>query len=147
MRHKACIHIFICASCDDLQLPATAFLSWRSQQKGSAWDGALFHDRDDPKKGSNRSSSYEVVPAGVANAGEGIILRVEDDDSPFRPVLGGERSFEAVSVRCHIQTLCTEECYDAIVGLEFFVAELWVFMDLGGISSGQMLGRWVLPGG
>lgn len=70
------------------------------------------------------------MPAGVPDAGEGVVLDVECHDAPAMPVLGQEGRLEAEGVRRDLQALRAEEGRDVVVGLEFLIAELGVLVDL-----------------
>lgn len=101
MRHKTCRDFFISTSSDEFELPATALLSRRPQQKRSPLQRRIiFQDRDEAKECSNGSCSNQVVPTSVTNTWQGVILRIESNDFPTIAEGTREGRFEAVSMGC-----------------------------------------------
>jgi hypothetical protein len=86
---------------------------------------------DDAEEGGEGAGRDEVVAAGVADAGEGVVLDVEDNEAAARAVGGFEGGGETVGVGLYWDGLGLEQGDDAVVGEVFGVAELGGGVDLG----------------
>ena len=88
MCHKARIDILVCAGIDKFDLPATALFCWGTEETDTARDFVLLQGCDGPQKPSNRANGNEIMPAGMANPGKGIILTVEINYTPIGAIFG-----------------------------------------------------------
>lgn len=80
------------------------------------------------------------MSAGVADMGQCIVLGVEDDEPAALAVLGQERCVDTVGVGCDLEAELREDLDKVVVGLDFFVGEFGVRMDLGRQVSTALLG-------
>lgn len=132
VRHQTRRRILIHPSLNQRQLPTTALFRRRSQQPDSSWPPGLLQRIRDTQEASEAGAGDEVVAARVADAGEGVIFGVEDDETAAGAVVGGEGGFDAADAGGDLEVELGEEGDEGVVGFKFLVSELGVFVDLGG---------------
>ncbi len=74
----------------------------------------------------------DVVPAGVADAGEGVVLAQHGDGGTCRACAGREGRLEAVGLPGHVEALALQQRREQIVREALLVVGLGVSMDLVG---------------
>lgn len=66
----------------------------------------------------------------MTDAGKSVVLGVVDDDSTSGAEFTRERGLKSVGVWCDSQALSFEKSDDIVMGMELFIAEFWVLVDL-----------------
>jgi len=84
---------------DELELAAAAFLGGGAEQADAARPARVgLEGGGGAEEGGQRGRGDQVVPAGVADAREGVVLGVEDDQVAAGAEVGGEGGREPVGV-------------------------------------------------
>jgi hypothetical protein len=104
-----------------------------------ALDSAILQGLLDADGGRDTDGGDEVVTAGVANAGEGIVFRVERHGAALAVgELGLEGGAEVVCAASDGETLLLEVVGEDLVGVDLFIADLGVLPDLEPMSDGVL---------
>lgn len=98
MIHEAGRGAVVRPRADEVQLPAAALLRGRAQQPHPAGLTGRLERVDEADEGGQAGGRDQVVPAGVADAGQRIVLGVEDDEAPTGAEVGGEGGVDAVGL-------------------------------------------------
>lgn len=130
--HQACITPIICAGFDQLEFTTAAFFGWGPEKADSTWLAGLLEGRGYTEKGGEGSGGDQVVAAGVADLGEGVVLGIENDQAAAGAVFGLERGGQTVGGGGDGEAAEAAQGVDeGGVGGEFEVGEFGVGVDVG----------------
>lgn len=93
---------------------------------GAPGETKLLQREGKSQKGCDTTGGDEIMPAGMSNARQSIVLGIEIDLTPARSAHCFERGGETVRMASNGETLALEKRADRIVGMVFFVRELGV---------------------
>lgn len=96
MCEEACVDAFECAGREQLDLSAAAFFGGSAEEANASRLARVSEVVCCGEEGGDGRGCEEVVAAGVANAGQGIIFGVENDETTVDAVGAFERGAEAV---------------------------------------------------
>lgn len=152
MGHQAAVEALVGAGFDKLDLAAAALFS-RSSKKAvmsasvlrvfgrldlhdPALDTTVLQGLLDTNGSRHAGSGNEVVAASMANAGEGVVFRVEGHGAALAVgELGLEGGAEVVGAAGHGETLFLEEVGEDLVSVDLLVAEFRVLPDLEAVLA------------
>jgi len=88
MEHQTSRRPAISTRLDQLQLPTTALLSWCPKKSNTARKFRFSESGSHGKEGGETGARDEVVSAGMADTGEGVVLGIENDQAAACADLG-----------------------------------------------------------
>lgn len=98
------------------------------------------------EKGGETRGGNEVMAAGMAYAGKGIVLGVEDDEASARAEIGGKGRLDSVRTGCGYDSQVGEggrgkKGSEGFVGAVFVVGEFRVGVNLGLLDGARQTGK------
>lgn len=130
MSHQTSIYTLVSTSFDKVDLSTAAFFSWCAEEANAAGDVEGAYCLGGGDECGDGACCDEVVAAGVAETGKGVVFCVEDDEFAVLAGFDFERGLDAVGGPLDVVAETVHKIADVVVGFELFVVELWVFMDL-----------------
>lgn len=144
VRHEACRGAGVGPAPDEVQLAAAALLGRGAKETDAgcrcvARPGGV-EGGDEAQEAGEGGGRDEVVPTGVADARQRVVLGVEDDEASVvtagRDEVGGKGRVEAIGARRDGDAeggkgRGGEQAGEGLVGVVLVVGELWVGVDLG----------------
>jgi len=149
--HQADVHVLICAPVDEYGLADTTLLRWCAEQHNLAGQIVLDQCSAESKRNSHARDRDQVVPAGMADPGQGVHFRVEAQRSKG-DIRGGRKRGggvgkrrapgcrEVVVVLLDVEAVVLHESGEDIVGM----ADLQMVDGVSGLRQECGLGRCVL---
>jgi len=128
--HEAGGGAFVGAGGDELELAAAAFFGGCAKETDTAGKFGFAESAGNGEEGGEGGGGNEVVAAGVADAGEGVVLGVEGDEASAGAELAGEGGIEAVRTGGNLEAELLEGGDEGVVGLVLLVCQLGVGVNL-----------------
>lgn len=129
--HERNVDVLKSASLEEILFTAARLLGRRAQQLHPALDAKLVERIRQGQKRRHAGRGNEVVSAGVANVGKGVVLAVEVDEAAAGAADSLKRRLQAIGVAGDLAALGLEKGAEDFVGAVFFVSEFGVVEDLG----------------
>ena len=132
------------ARSDERDLAAAALLGRRADRAHPA--AGLLGQRRSGQAGAEAGGGDDVVPAGVADPRQGVVLAEHGDERPPAPGAGGEGGVDPVGGALDGQAGRLEDPRQQVVGEALLVVGLGVLVDLvGDVEEELAAGLHLLP--